>query len=196
MALEIGVYIAKDLNFKNDVTGVSHQLELLKNESNTLITNSTARKEVDSIIDNNIAVFAIAGTIFVGPPITQNVTVPVITSPLNGATVGSNPTISGTSNSSAIITIFVDGTSIGYTTADSSGSWSFSASGISSDPHILTAQASLNGVQSLISAPVKINPSGIPLWLIVLLVVVLAVVIAILITLSIKKRKKRVQPSI
>lgn len=51
---------------------------------------------------------------------------PVILSPANGATIASaTPSYSGTSEANATVTVLVDGSPVGTTTANAGGSWSF-----------------------------------------------------------------------
>ncbi len=49
---------------------------------------------------------------------------PVVTAP-SGTIVGNQPTVTGTSEASASIDVRIDGASVGTTTADGSGNWSF-----------------------------------------------------------------------
>ncbi|SEK36959.1 Ig-like domain (group 3) [Stigmatella aurantiaca] len=51
---------------------------------------------------------------------------PVVTTPANGSTTGDNtPTYSGTAEAGSTVTVIVDGTPVGTTTANASGAWSF-----------------------------------------------------------------------
>ncbi len=84
---------------------------------------------------------------------------PVITAPANGTTLDDNtPTFSGTAPPGSTVTVKVDGSAVGTTTADASGSWSLTlASRLSEGPHTVTATASDAGGTSPASAPVSIT---------------------------------------
>ncbi|MCY1073568.1 kelch repeat-containing protein [Archangium lansingense] len=80
---------------------------------------------------------------------------PVISAPANGATVEDNtPTFSGTAQPGSTVTLTVDGSVAGTTTADATGSWSFTpASALADGPHTVTATASDPGGTSAASPP-------------------------------------------
>ena len=51
---------------------------------------------------------------------------PVVVAPANGSTTGNNkPPYSGTAEAGSTVTVIVDGSVVGTTTADASGAWSF-----------------------------------------------------------------------
>lgn len=68
---------------------------------------------------------------------------PIIITPLNGDTVGSaTPSISGTAEAGSTVTIRVDGMTVGTTTADATGAWSFTVPmPLVAGPHTVTARA-------------------------------------------------------
>ncbi|MDP3156351.1 MAG: Ig-like domain-containing protein [Archangium sp.] len=80
-------------------------------------------------------------------------TVPTVVSPANGSrTSSTTPTISGTSPANATITLFVDGVSIGTTTANASGAWSRASTALTQGSHTVSATATVGGVTSAASA--------------------------------------------
>ncbi|RYE01818.1 MAG: hypothetical protein EOP61_10175, partial [Sphingomonadales bacterium] len=68
---------------------------------------------------------------------------PVVTTPAAGATTSGNmPTYSGTAEASSTVTILVDGTAIGTTTATGSGNWNFTpVTPLADGSHAVTATA-------------------------------------------------------
>ncbi|MBV8047590.1 MAG: putative Ig domain-containing protein, partial [Paludibacterium sp.] len=71
----------------------------------------------------------------------------------DGITANATPTVTGTALANATVTVFVDGGSVGTTTADSSGAWQFTlTSALADGRHTVTAQASIGGHQSALSA--------------------------------------------
>jgi MYXO-CTERM domain-containing protein len=68
---------------------------------------------------------------------------PVVTTPANGSTIADNtPTYSGTAEPGSTITVIVDGTAVGTTTADAAGNWSFTQIiGLTNGQHTVTATA-------------------------------------------------------
>lgn len=69
---------------------------------------------------------------------------PVITAPLNGSAISAQSlNVTGTAAGSAIVTLYLDSTAIGSTSADGSGNWSYAASNLSiaDGAHSLTATA-------------------------------------------------------
>ncbi|BAK77466.1 hypothetical protein NH8B_2667 [Pseudogulbenkiania sp. NH8B] len=70
----------------------------------------------------------------------------------DGVTSDSTPTIVGTAIANSDITIYVDGVSVGVTTADGTGAWSFGLlTTLSDGPHAITAMASSGAVNSGVS---------------------------------------------
>jgi MYXO-CTERM domain-containing protein len=82
---------------------------------------------------------------------------PVITSPANGTTLENNPpTLSGTAQPGSTVTLTLDGSVAGTTTADSAGAWSLTPSSALADgQHTATATASDTGGTSAASTPVS-----------------------------------------
>ncbi|MDR2973689.1 MAG: Ig-like domain-containing protein, partial [Propionibacteriaceae bacterium] len=83
------------------------------------------------------------------PPDDTNVTVdsaapaaPVITGPANGSTTGdSTPTITGTGEPGATVTVSVDGVPVGQTTVQPDGTWSLTpTTPLADGPHTITAR--------------------------------------------------------
>ncbi|QHJ07978.1 cadherin domain-containing protein [Hymenobacter busanensis] len=74
---------------------------------------------------------------------------PVVTTPTNGATVASNlPTYSGTAAAGSTVTVYVDATNRGTTTADASGNWTLvhpSNQPLTVGGHTVYATAQLSG---------------------------------------------------
>ncbi|WP_225409064.1 adventurous gliding motility protein AgmC [Stigmatella hybrida] len=68
---------------------------------------------------------------------------PVVVTPANGSTTSDNtPTFSGTAEPGSTVNVIVDGTSVGTTTADGGGNWTFTpTAGLSSGPHTVNATA-------------------------------------------------------
>ncbi|NJK78104.1 MAG: tandem-95 repeat protein [Nanoarchaeota archaeon] len=82
---------------------------------------------------------------------------PVIESPIDGSTTNSpSQTITGSAEPGSTIEVFVDGTSVGTTTADSNGDWSFGIT-LSEGAHQITATASDGINTSLPSNPINIT---------------------------------------
>ncbi len=84
---------------------------------------------------------------------------PTITSPLDGATTGLQPTITGTAPPGSTVTVFVDGDEVGTTTADSNGAWSFPLPDpLSVGDHTIGATATVGmGSASVTSGQVTIS---------------------------------------
>jgi MYXO-CTERM domain-containing protein len=89
---------------------------------------------------------------------------PVITSPANGATLDDDtPTVSGTAQPGSTVTLTLDGTVAGTTTADTAGAWSLTLdSALADGPHTVTATASDTGGTSPASAPVSFTVDTTP----------------------------------
>ncbi|HEX8704183.1 MAG TPA: Ig-like domain-containing protein, partial [Myxococcaceae bacterium] len=69
---------------------------------------------------------------------------PVVLTPANGSTTNDNtPTYTGLAEPGSIVTVIVDGVSVGTTTADAGGNWSFTpAAPLPDGPHTVRATAS------------------------------------------------------
>lgn len=81
---------------------------------------------------------------------------PVITDPTEGETTGVSPTISGTADANASVEVFIDGSSIGTTSADGLGVWSLPVpTPLAGGPHVATAVQTVGGTASAVSAPVN-----------------------------------------
>ncbi len=64
-----------------------------------------------------------------------------ITSPINGASFGGGAsTVTGTGPANKVISIFVDGTQVGTTTANAQGTWTYEVSGVAVGNHNLVAR--------------------------------------------------------
>lgn len=69
-------------------------------------------------------------------------TVPVITTPADGAALSDNgPTISGTAEANATVTVIINSAAAGTTTASGSGAWTFIASALVDGPQTVSATA-------------------------------------------------------
>ena len=71
-----------------------------------------------------------------------------ITSPVDGATTSSTPTFEGTASAGADVEVFVDGNSVGNTTADENGDWTFTldeADALDAGDHTVSVTATLDG---------------------------------------------------
>jgi MYXO-CTERM domain-containing protein len=67
---------------------------------------------------------------------------PVVVTPANGARVNTpTPAISGTAEAGATVTVIIDGTAVGTTTADVSGNWTFTPAALSEGSHTVRATA-------------------------------------------------------
>ncbi|MCU0697523.1 MAG: Ig-like domain-containing protein [Myxococcaceae bacterium] len=67
---------------------------------------------------------------------------PVVTSPANNAIVGlTSPTVRGTAEANAIVTVIVDSVAAGTVVADASGNWTFTTAPLSQGQHSVSATA-------------------------------------------------------
>ena len=85
---------------------------------------------------------------------------PAITSPSDGTITNDNtPTVSGTAEANSTVEVFADGISVGTTTADGAGNWTFTpGSAIADGTYDFTATATdAAGNESVPSAPVEIT---------------------------------------
>ncbi|MBN8580074.1 MAG: sortase [Anaerolineae bacterium] len=65
---------------------------------------------------------------------------PVVTTPANGSvTNDSTPSVSGTAEPNSTVTVYIDGSIAGTTTADGSGNWNFTAAALSDGSHTVRA---------------------------------------------------------
>jgi MYXO-CTERM domain-containing protein len=78
-----------------------------------------------------------------------------IDSPADGATVDAMVTVSGTADAGATVEVFVDGTSVGTTTADANGAWSLDVT-LEEGMHAITASSD-NGAMA---GPVTVTVEG------------------------------------
>jgi hypothetical protein len=68
------------------------------------------------------------------------------------------PTFTGTADANVTVTILDGGSTLGTTTSDATGHWTFTAPHLADGTHSLTARATLNGVNSLTdSAPLVVK---------------------------------------
>ncbi|HAT2607492.1 TPA: DUF4347 domain-containing protein [Kluyvera intermedia] len=75
----------------------------------------------------------------------------------DGITRNTQPTFIGTAQAGSTVTVYVDAVSVGTTTADGSGVWSFTPPGVLSEgSHMVSAMATLGGVNSVISASASV----------------------------------------
>jgi len=71
---------------------------------------------------------------------------PTVTAPTEGETTGPAPTFAGTALPNATVEVFVDGASIGTTTADAAGDWTLAApTPLAGGPHVVTATQTVAG---------------------------------------------------
>ncbi|MGQ2831492.1 Ig-like domain-containing protein, partial [Leptospira interrogans] len=71
----------------------------------------------------------------------------------DGITRNVQPTFIGTAQAGSTVTVYVDTVSVGTTTADGSGAWSFTpSSALSEGSHAVSAMATLGSVNSVVSA--------------------------------------------
>ncbi len=75
--------------------------------------------------------------------VTVDTTAPTltVTSPTQGAVIGTDVTVTGTSEPGAVIEIFVDGEKVGETVADENGDWSYDLTGLGEGSHVITVRA-------------------------------------------------------
>ncbi len=67
---------------------------------------------------------------------------PVVTTPVNGSTINdSTPSVSGTAEPNSTVTVYIDGSIAGTTTADGSGNWNFTTAALSDGSHTVRATA-------------------------------------------------------
>lgn len=67
---------------------------------------------------------------------------PVVTAPASGATVGlTSPTVRGTAEANAIVTVIIDSVAAGTVVADASGNWTFTTAPLSQGQHSVSATA-------------------------------------------------------
>jgi MYXO-CTERM domain-containing protein len=84
-------------------------------------------------VDSNTNTFIVD----VAPPVP-----PVVVTPANGAQVNTTtPAISGTAEPGSTVTVIIDGTAVGTTTANASGTWTFTAPALTEGPHTVSATA-------------------------------------------------------
>ncbi|WP_178030044.1 Ig-like domain-containing protein [Phytobacter sp. SCO41] len=75
----------------------------------------------------------------------------------DGITRNVQPTFIGTAQAGSTVTVYVDTVSVGSTTADGSGAWSFTpSSALSEGSHAISAMATLGSVNSVVSANVSV----------------------------------------
>ncbi|MFZ5441866.1 MAG: Ig-like domain-containing protein, partial [Myxococcota bacterium] len=95
--------------------------------------------------------------------------VPTLTSPANGSiTNDTTPTLTGTAAAGATVTVFIDGASVGTTTADGSGNWSFTSAALSQASHsaYVTSPGGTSNTNSFTvdsvapAAPVVVTPAN------------------------------------
>ncbi|WP_434632129.1 Ig-like domain-containing protein [Chromobacterium sp. CV08] len=99
--------------------------------------------------------------------VTRNIAIQLPTPAVSGLTAGTDtgssssdgitgdntPTVQGTAVASSTVTIYVDGVSVGTTTANGSGAWSYNfVSSLADGSHAITAMASSGGVNSGLSS--------------------------------------------
>jgi len=108
----------------------------------TLAVTGTSGTFTDAATGENVALTGVA-TSFPGLVVDM---APVVTAALaadTGAsatdTITNNDTLSGTGHPGAVVTVSEAGGALGTTTADASGAWSFSPSGLADGSHTLTA---------------------------------------------------------
>ena len=84
---------------------------------------------------------------------------PVITSPQGGQTFASAPTVSGTAEPLATVTVFVDGIAAGTVTVDTNGQWTLTLPAtVTAGAHTLTAHATDSvGNTGMVSAEIAIT---------------------------------------
>ncbi|WP_426715669.1 Ig-like domain-containing protein, partial [Chromobacterium violaceum] len=71
----------------------------------------------------------------------------------DGITDDNTPTVTGSAVAGCTVTVYVDGVSVGTTTADGSGAWSYNfVSSLVDGGHVITAMASSGGVNSGVSS--------------------------------------------
>ena len=89
---------------------------------------------------------------------------PVITSPANGSTIATaTPTITGTGEAGAVVTILIDGVTAGTATVGGGSTWTFTPAALSNAAHTITAtETDTAGNVSAVSAAdtFTINASG------------------------------------
>ena len=104
-----------------------------------------------TVLPLSVSATAPSGGIDCPPP------APVIDVPAEGATTGPLPTISGTSEPGAAVTLTLDGAALAPVIADGGGDWSFTVppgSELAAGPHDVTAAQTVNGAESP-STPVR-----------------------------------------
>jgi MYXO-CTERM domain-containing protein len=87
---------------------------------------------------------------------------PVITSPLNGATVGPTPAITGTGLANSTVLVVIDGVEVGSVTTDASGNWSYTPASLSAGAHALSARQLKDGVASSLTVAVNVTVDATP----------------------------------
>ena len=72
---------------------------------------------------------------------------PVITSPTSGSsTSDTTPDVTGTAEANSTVTVFVDGSPVGTTTADGSGNWTFTITpALAEGTYAITARTAEDG---------------------------------------------------
>ncbi|WP_161864695.1 Ig-like domain-containing protein [Pseudomonas yangonensis] len=76
----------------------------------------------------------------------------------DGVTRDATPTLTGTAESGATVSLYIGTTLLGSTTADGAGNWSITSSALADGSHALTAQATdAAGNKSMVSSPLLIT---------------------------------------
>ncbi|WP_406850388.1 DUF4347 domain-containing protein, partial [Chromobacterium phragmitis] len=76
----------------------------------------------------------------------------------DGVTSNNTPSATGTATAGSTVTVYVDGVSVGTTTANGSGAWTYNfASSLADGSHAITAMASSGGVNSATSSAYSVT---------------------------------------
>jgi len=109
------------------------------------------------VLPLNATATAPAGGIDCPPP------APVITTPTEGATTNATPTIQGTALPNASVQVFIDGASVGITTASAGGTWELPVTTpLAEGAHSVTAVQTVNDTPSVPSTAVGFTVDATP----------------------------------
>jgi hypothetical protein len=142
-------------------SGTTYTFNVTPSASGTVTVNVPANSAVDANNTGNTA--ATQYSLIYAQPVTAT---PVVTTPANGSfATTTTPTYQGTAPASSLVTVYVDGTSIGTTTTSSSGTFSLAQpTSLVQGQHTVyaTAQASGSAVSANSTTNTFIVDSGRP----------------------------------
>ncbi|WP_167856392.1 Ig-like domain-containing protein [Hymenobacter metallicola] len=124
-------------------SGTTYTFNVTPTTSGTVTVNVPANSAVDANNTGNTAATQFS-TIY-SQPVTP---APVVVEPANGSLVNNNrPVYGGTAAANSTVTVYVDGSAVGTTTANGSGTWGFiQPTALAQGSHTVYATAQLSGL--------------------------------------------------